>query len=120
MIILILAFIERYSISLTFITVLITGFWGFIKFRVYINDQRFNTYHRIIKELVDESDPKRDRQSALIYELRNFPSYYEFTVRILKDIRASWFNEERKNDPIIREIDLTLKYIENKKCYFNS
>ena len=88
----ILNFIKEYPGFSTTISILIGGAWPIIKFREYLKDKRFNNYHLLIKDLVDEQDrPDRyikiDRQIAIIYELRNYPSYYPVSQRILTGLK---------------------------------
>lgn len=77
-------------------------------------DRYFKTYHELIKQLVQGEGEKimLDRQLAIIFELRNYPTYYELSERILLVLKDSW-----KNDRISKEVDLTVKYINkyNKK-----
>lgn len=77
-------------------------------------DLRFKTYHLLIKDLVqpDKEIGKimLDRQVATCFELRNFPEYFELTERILSDLKLQW-KECKGIGRIIKEIELTLKYI---------
>ncbi|SIN93229.1 hypothetical protein SAMN02745161_1253 [Halodesulfovibrio marinisediminis DSM 17456] len=51
-------------------------------------NRRFETYHALIKELVEGEDSKGplflDRQLAVVFELRRFVEYYEPSLRILR------------------------------------
>ena len=106
--------LNNYSAAITSLSVVIAGIWALIKFSDYLKDKRFNNYHRLIKELVDGDDPdvalRLDRQIALIFELRNYPSYYKVTRRILLGLKASGWNEHSPR--LGEEINLTLSYID--------
>ncbi len=107
-----LDFLNNYSGVVTIILTVIAGFWAVLKFREYLKDKRFKTYHELIDELVNEQlQPDRtiklDRQIAIIFELRNFPSYYPVTTRILTDLKDEWKEQPRA----IREIGITLDFI---------
>jgi hypothetical protein len=83
-------------------------------------EREFQTFHKLIKELVspDSADGvmRLDRQCAVVFELRHFPRYYEFTERTLMGLRKVWVN-----DPsgqwlrLIEEMDLTLSHIRRNK-----
>lgn len=80
-------YINDNASAIALIFVIIGGIFAWIKFREYVKDKRFVTYHKLIDELVDEkSHPSGklmlDRQIAIIYELRNFPKYYKVTHRM--------------------------------------
>jgi len=47
-----------------------------------------------------------DAQAAIIFELRHFPRYREFTKRLLARLEAQWKNDPRASD-LIEELDLT-------------
>ncbi|KUK79672.1 MAG: hypothetical protein XD95_0211 [Microgenomates bacterium 39_7] len=102
------------------ITLLIGFIGGIVKFWQWISiknsedkKNKFNTYHQLIKDLVEpeneNKDMRRDRQIAIIYELRNYRKYFPVTTRILEDLREVWLHP--KNKRLIDEIVLTLNYI---------
>lgn len=76
----------------------------------------FNSYHRLIKELVegDSGGTRMDRQIAVIFELRNFKNYYEVSLRILKGPRKDWEGENNKNKRLLDELDLSIAFPEKK------
>lgn len=94
-------------------SVVIGGVWAVFKFSEYLKDRRFNNYHRLIKELVDGETPdavlRLDRQIAILFELRNYPSYYEVSERILIGLQEAGWNQHSKR--LGKEINLTLEYI---------
>jgi hypothetical protein len=74
----------------------------------------FETYHRLIDDLVGANGTaKLDRQIAIIFELRNYLHYYEVSLRILKGLRDEWKGPE-KNKRLIEEMNLTIIYLESK------
>jgi predicted negative regulator of RcsB-dependent stress response len=80
------------------------------------NLKEFEIYHKLIKELV-QPDEKNvmfvDRQTAIIYELRNFKRYYSFSYRTLCGLREKW-NRPDQFPRLIEELDLTIKFLEKK------
>jgi hypothetical protein len=84
-------------------------------------NKRFENYHKLIDALVGGQQGiqvMRDRQIAIIFELRNFKDYYPVTMRILSGLKTTW-----GSDPgISNEISLTEKYINAswfiRKMYF--
>ncbi|MFA6253565.1 MAG: hypothetical protein WC687_04870 [Patescibacteria group bacterium] len=109
-----LLLLEAHSNLIVALSIIIGGFWGIIKFREHIKDKRFKTYHELIDWLVNEQiQPDRkiklDRQIAIVYELRNFPNYFDVSKRILKGLHEQWKDEDKR---ILNEIQLTLSYME--------
>ena len=80
------------------------------------NNRQFEAYHKLVKELVSP-DPGSEvmwiqRQAAVIFELRHFPRYYEFTERLLKGLREKWRSDAEFHWPmLLEEIDRTLEHI---------
>lgn len=76
--------------------------------------KEFENYHKLIKELVEPDKDTEvlwvDRQTAIIYELRYFPRYYEFSYRTLL-----WLREKRNHNEqyprLIEELNLTLDFL---------
>ena len=76
-----------------------TAIWSIIRYmlerRRKARAREFDVFHRLIKELVSgdsgngetKSEIKLDRQAAIVFELRNFPRYYEFTCRTMKSLK---------------------------------
>ncbi len=85
------------------------------------NERQFQAVHRVIEWVVAREmvhgQAYVDKQAAAIFELRNFPRYYDFTERMLTRLRQKW--EALLPDPavevLIEEIDLTLRHIRQKK-----
>ncbi|HBT81578.1 hypothetical protein A2757_03015 [Candidatus Giovannonibacteria bacterium RIFCSPHIGHO2_01_FULL_48_47] len=108
----ILGFLKEYPAAATIFSLIVAGIWPFLKFREYLKDKRFKTYHELIDGLVNEQrNPDRqiklDRQIAVIFELRNFPSYFPVTKRILTDLKTQWADQPRAT----KEMEFTLDFI---------
>lgn len=111
------------SAALAIIGASIAFAWSLIQWIATRNrEQRiheFEAYHRLIKELVSP-DPTTgstwiDRQAAVVFELRHFPRYYEFSERALGNLRSKWSADPNFTWPyLLEEIDRTLKYIREK------
>ena len=81
-------------------------------------DKRFTNFHKLVKKLV-EPDPVTnnimlDRQIAIVFELRNYPEYFELIERIIRGLRAQWQNI---NARLLIEFDLTLDFIKYKRTF---
>ena len=102
--------------------------------KLQLQDARSKIYHGLIKNLVEPELQKEnvidekteqvcnkygkmeDRQIATIFELRNFPEYFEVTERILHKLKTEWGGNP-SNEHIINEIRYTLSYIATyQKC----
>lgn len=86
------------------------------------NQRQFEAYHRLVKELVSPEEESgamyADRQSAVVFELRHFPRYYEFTVRMLKGLKKKAESAPSFPCPaltqVTQEIQFTLDFISNR------
>lgn len=106
------SFLNENFQAISVLALVVGGIWALIKFREYLKDKRFKTYHELIDELVNEQrSPDRkiklDRQIAIIYELRNFPPYFPLSKRILSDLKNLWKEQPR----IEKEINLSLDFM---------
>src|SRR6266436_8112121 len=81
-----------FALVVTLVTTFIVAIKYLSQRRVEIRDRRFRTYHTLIKNFVQPEGgvTMLDRQTAVAYEFRNFPEYYDVTLRILHDLRAQW------------------------------
>lgn len=78
-------------------------------------NQEFEQYHRLVKELVQ---PERDalyidRQIAIVFEFKRFKRYWPITERMLVHYRAEW--NIKGAERLIHEIDRTIDFMRNKK-----
>ena len=79
-------------------------------------DKRFLNFDGLIKELVEpgkDGQVMLDRQIAVIYELRNYPKYFDLSKRMLSDLKVAWQKEDYPR--IIKDIDLPLEYLDYKR-----
>jgi hypothetical protein len=98
------------GIIIWYFWVAIPIWWYFIEKKKEEKDNRFLRYHHLIDELIWGQPWKKvmlQRQIAIIFELRNFPEYYEVTARILESLKNTWKGNER----LINEITLTESHI---------
>jgi hypothetical protein len=85
-----------------------------------LKHRRFETYHELIKSLVQREEPNQpmmlDRQIAIIFELRNFKEYYPVSLRILRGLKESWsdYGSEDKRYRLQAELDESISYISKK------
>tara|TARA_R110002012_G_scaffold291131_1_gene485429 strand:+ start:1384 stop:1743 length:360 start_codon:yes stop_codon:yes gene_type:complete len=80
--------------------------------------KEFETYHKLIKELVEPTVPNSpmymDRQAAVVFELRFFKRYYPHSLRMLEGLRMAWNKPPSQYPRLINEIDLTIEHIKQK------
>jgi uncharacterized protein YigA (DUF484 family) len=79
-------------------------------------DREFQAFHKLVRDLVaphrnTDAAMGMDAQAAIIFELRHFPRYSEFTERMLASIKKQFSSDPRAHD-LVEEIDLTLKHIQ--------
>ena len=84
--------------------------------------RQFQAFHDVVEKIVSPLPTDGlfyvDRQAAVIFELRHFPRYFEFTKRMLLRLKTKWTDEPPPHthvNMLVEEIDLTLKYIGSKK-----
>ncbi|MGA2353777.1 MAG: hypothetical protein ABSG02_04725 [Terriglobales bacterium] len=83
-------------------------------------ERQFQAFHKIVEQVVSP-EPKGglhyvDRQAAVIFELRHFPRYYDFTERMLKRLKGKWVADPQPHsDVLIEEIDPALRHIQHSK-----
>lgn len=110
---------EFASLVISIFSLVVAYFSLVVPIKHYLNqrnteekDKRFKNYHKLIEELVSLEKPKLHRQVAVVYELRNYSEYFEVTKRILAGLRKEWYKSNTNVDELIKEIDLTLDFIE--------
>jgi hypothetical protein len=101
--------------GLSVIGAVMAFFWPILQFvitrRRDLQFREFETYHRLVKELLDGD--RIDHQAAVIFELRYFPRYYEYSARMLARLRVDLLHQV-KAERLIEEIDETLTFIGRK------
>lgn len=73
--------------------------------------RQFVTYHGVIQSLV-ETGTYIDRQIASVYELRSYPNYFPVTHRLLSRLKKMWGGSGERFSDLIREMEITLDFIE--------
>lgn len=128
--------IEIIAIVIALIAFIVPIYKYLLDREVQLQDARFKLYHGLIKSLVEPElqrvnviDPQTklqhnvygkmmDRQIATIFEMRNFPEYFEVTERILNGLKNKW-EAEGVYKPIINELCYTLTYIKiYQRCLY--
>ena len=120
MVIKILELVKEYIPALSAFGVMIMFIFSVYKYQIDRKTElywkEFRVFHNLIKELVEPTREDGikylDRQIAIVFELQNFKRYYPVILRILNNLRRSWDNPEYQT--LIREIDLSIEYIETK------
>ena len=110
--------IELLGLLIAFFAFIIPTYRYISQKREEQKDKRFRTYHQLIADLINPPNGKLDRQIATVFELRNYPNYFELTERIITDLKEQWKSDSR-NDRLIKELKLTLDYIEKKSKWYN-
>jgi hypothetical protein len=80
--------------------------------------REFEVFHRLIKELVEPppSGPLYiDRQAAVLFELRFYPRYFEFTNRTLEGLRAKWEVSALEFPRLLEELRITQEYVARRQ-----
>jgi hypothetical protein len=118
-----LAWLSAHAAALSAFGAAIAFVWTIAQFLLQrqreSRERQFETYHRLVKELVSPDSATGnmwiDRQAAVVFELRHFPRYYEFTERMLKGLREKWSKDPEFRWPrLVEEIDLTLAHIQKR------
>jgi hypothetical protein len=118
-----LAWFGAHSAVLSAFGAAVVFIWGVVQFvlqrRRECSERQFETYHRLVKELVSPDSTAGqmwiDRQAAVVFELRHFPRYYEFTTRMLEGLKNGWGKEKTSQwARLLEEVDHTLTYIEKR------
>ncbi len=112
--------LDSHSGAFSLVVTLVTSLFLALKYlnqrAIEIRDRRFEIYHTLIQRLVEPAPGtvmKLDRQIAVVYELRNFPEYFDVTLRILRGLRDAW-KSAAGAERLLSEIDLTLAYVETR------
>jgi hypothetical protein len=83
--------------------------------RAEAREREFQAFHKLVRDLVAPHQPGAAQgmpaQAAIIFELRHFDRYYEFTRRLLEMLKKEWGADSRSPE-LVTEMDLTLKHIQ--------
>jgi len=123
-----LFFLEDYVKSLGLLSAFIVFIFSVYRYwhekMTEIRWKEFEVYHKLIKELVepDKGEPLYiDRQAAIIYELRNFKRYYEYSLRMLVGLEKKWGSSDKTFPRLLDEIRIAINFLRlktDKKCVF--
>jgi hypothetical protein len=81
-------------------------------------NREFEQYHSLIEKLVSPKQGQGtillDQQIAVVFELRNFPRYFELSERVLEGLRTEWSKRQdwANYERLLQELRLTLQYIQ--------
>lgn len=75
------------------------------------NQKTFENFHEIIGRVGGGEKHDIFVSAANIYELRNYPEYRDFSIRMLEDMQKNW--AEGYTDVLAKEINLTKAYLES-------
>lgn len=117
-----LGIIKSYGSQLGTIGAAIAFIFGVYKFQAERSTaffwKEFEVYHKLVKELVEPPSEQGamyvDRQAAIMFELRNFKRYYPYSLRMLNGLREKWAAVPNQFPRLVEELDLTIKFLENK------
>lgn len=88
-----------------------------------VKQKRFETYHLLIRNffepLPNQEKPLLDRQIAIVFEMRNFPEYYEISLRMLEGLLPEW-DKKQEWSRLAAETKSTIKYIKDKQIFLQS
>lgn len=80
--------------------------------------KEFEVYHKLIKELVEPPSENGamyvDRQTAILYELRNFERYFPHSLRMLEGLQEKWNKVPNQFPRLLEELELTITFLKNK------
>ena len=88
------------------------------------DEKQFQAYHELVERLVSRDQGGGpmyvDRQAAIVFELRHFHRYYDFTERMLVRLKHDWTTDPKTSaNPLtpvmIEEVELTLKHLKRNK-----
>lgn len=86
--------------------------------RAEAREREFQAFHKLVRDLVAPHQPGGAQgmpaQAAIIFELRHFRRYYEFTSRLLEMLKKEWGRDSRSPE-LIEEMDLTLQRIQRNE-----
>ena len=76
-----------------------------------LRQREFENYHRLIRDLARGGKQVRlASQTAIIFELRNYPNYAAASLRILRALQEGWTRDGKTQHSA--EMGLTLAFLE--------
>ncbi len=118
-----LSFVNTHPAVLSTVGAVALFLWPIVQFvLVRKRDQEhreFEVYHRLIKELVvPDQDSKStwiDRQAAIVFELRSFRKYREYSLRMLLGLQHDWNAAPLGVHPrLLKEIEMTIDFLRKR------
>ncbi|MBZ5665575.1 MAG: hypothetical protein LAO30_13310 [Acidobacteriia bacterium] len=83
--------------------------------RADAREREFQAFHKLVRDLVAPHQPGGAQgmpaQAAIIFELRHFDRYREFTRRLLEMLKKEW-GTDTGSPELVLEMELTLKHIQ--------
>ena len=118
----ILEFLKSYGSQISALGAAISFIFAAFKFQAERKAahfwKEFEVYHKLVKELVEPpTDGKGlyvDRQTSILFEMRNFKRYYPLTLRTLKGLDEKWRAVPNQFPRLLEELDLTISFLEKK------
>jgi len=114
---------DRYLILFTLLAALATAVVSlFVHFSAKKEERRwkvFKEYHELIRMLSrgpGHENEKRETQTAVVFELRNFEKYKDVSLRLVKSKFEDWTKgkSEDQFDFLDKELLETIKFFEGK------
>jgi hypothetical protein len=112
-----LAFLRDNAVALGALAAVISFSWPIWQYfdvrRQEHHEKEFKEYHRLIQELVESQTGTSlylDRQAAIVFELRRYERYHEFSLRTLEGLKQLWCSDPQYKR-LCDEMDLTIAYI---------
>lgn len=93
----VLLFVKEWGTVLAVTGAVITFLWSVFQFMLNrgreSKNRDYQVYHQLIKEIVQPDTGGETyiaRQMAAVYELRNFPRYFDISYRVANHLKVSW------------------------------
>ncbi len=103
---------EKYAMFLGVLIPLFTLAFSALKYvdirELEQNQQNFDNYHGLIERLTNTVN--MDVQTAILYELRNYPEYKDVSIRILSSYQTKW----KAREMLYAELNLPINELQNK------
>ncbi|MBI2239691.1 MAG: hypothetical protein HYU59_02680 [Magnetospirillum gryphiswaldense] len=82
-----------------------------------LRQREFENYHRLLHDLATGFDGKGKMvsQMATIFELRNYISYAQISIKVLKKLQDDW--RESGKPELLDELALTIDFLTTRKKY---
>ncbi|MBR9973197.1 hypothetical protein [Magnetospirillum sulfuroxidans] len=80
-----------------------------------LRQREFENYHRLLHDLATGFDGKGKMvsQMAIIFELRNYPSYAQMSIKVLKKLQDDW--KDSGKPELLDELVSTINFLNKRK-----